>query len=66
MGEIASSIAESKIKAGDVNGILHVCSLIHQRYSDFSAMLLENIKRIMPQKKVDVVSFAKVMSYQLG
>lgn len=41
----ATAVAESKMKVTDVGCAVHVCSLIVQRYSEFSGLLLEALQK---------------------
>ena len=51
----ADAIVEAKLKMSDVSCALIVCSLIHQRYADFSALLLESWQKVLLTKKDDKV-----------
>ncbi len=53
VGEAAQSITEAKLKMSDINCALHLCSLMHQRYTDFSTALLENWQKVLVSKKDD-------------
>ena len=41
----AVSVAEAKIKVADVGCAVHICSLIVQRYSEFSDILLRALQK---------------------
>ncbi|KAL5014942.1 hypothetical protein ScPMuIL_009212 [Solemya velum] len=56
IGEAASAITEAKLKMSDVHSALVLCSLLHQRYPDFSSTLLENWQRYLLSKKDDKIS----------
>ena len=51
----ADAIVEAKLKTSDVSCALVVCSLIRQRYADFSALLLESWQKVLLTKKDDKV-----------
>ncbi len=51
VAEMASSLVEVKLKMSDVGTAVEICSLAHQRYSEFSGQLLEQLKRVLPRKK---------------
>lgn len=52
----AVSITEAKLKMSDIPCAVHMCSLLHQRYPDFSMVLLENWNKVMPAKKDEKAS----------
>ena len=52
----ADAIVEAKLKLSDVSCALVVCSLIHQRYAEFSALLLDSWQKVLLTKKDDKVS----------
>ena len=49
----SSAITEAKLKMSDVGCALHICSLMHQRYADFTKTLFENWHRILMGTKKD-------------
>ncbi|XP_074649802.1 regulator of nonsense transcripts 2-like [Tubulanus polymorphus] len=51
IGEVASAITEAKLKMTDVGCAVYICSLLHQRYVEFSPALLENWLKVLPSKK---------------
>ncbi|XP_023217357.1 regulator of nonsense transcripts 2-like [Centruroides sculpturatus] len=51
ISEAAAAIVDAKLKMSDVNMAVQVCSLLHQRYADFSMQLLENWQKVLPLKK---------------
>jgi hypothetical protein len=53
----ADAIVEAKLKMTDVSCALMLCSLVHQRYSDFSGLLLESWQKVMLTKKDDKVFY---------
>ncbi|XP_041348866.1 regulator of nonsense transcripts 2-like isoform X2 [Gigantopelta aegis] len=55
-GEAASGIAEAKLKMSDIHCAVQLSSLIHQRYSDFQQLLLDNFQKILLTKKDDRIS----------
>jgi len=56
VGELAQALVECKLKMSDVNAVLEFCSAVHQRYAEFSVMLLENWTKVLSMKKEDKVS----------
>lgn len=44
--EAATSIAEAKLKINDVGCAVHMCSLLHQRYQEFSFHLMIELQKI--------------------
>ena len=48
IGEVATSIADAKLKMADIGCAIHMCNLIHQRYADFSGHLLQAIQKNLP------------------
>ena len=44
--EIASTLLQSKLKMSDIPCAVHICSLMHQRYSEFTGMLFLTAKRV--------------------
>lgn len=57
----AVSITEAKLKMSDISCAVHVCSLMHQRYSDFAQILLENWLKYFPTKKDEKVQWKKMI-----
>ncbi|ESP01156.1 hypothetical protein LOTGIDRAFT_139905, partial [Lottia gigantea] len=56
VGECASAVAETKLKMSDVNCAVHICSLIHQRYSEFSSMVKDNFQKMLLSKKDEKIT----------
>jgi len=54
-GGQADAIVEAKLKMSDVQCALVVCSLIHQRYAEFSSLLLDSWQKVLLTKKDDKV-----------
>jgi hypothetical protein len=50
------AIVEAKLKMTDVGCALTLCSLIHQRYAEFSTLFLEGWHKVLLSKKDDKVS----------
>ena len=51
--EITTGIVEVKLKVTDIQSIVEICSLLHQRYSDFSQPFLEAWNKTLSLKKDD-------------
>lgn len=51
VSEAVSAICEAKLKSSDINAAVQVCSVLHQRYKDFSPTLLQGLlKNFLPGK----------------
>ena len=48
VGEVATAIVESKFKMADISCAVHICSLVHERYAEFSAHLQQAIQKCHP------------------
>lgn len=51
IGEAVSSMVEAKLKISDVGCAVHLCSLFHQRYTEFAPLLLAAWKRHFEARK---------------
>ena len=51
----AAALTEAKLKMSDINCAVHICSLLHQRYAEFSPLLMENWTKILLTKKDEKV-----------
>ena len=51
--EITTGIVEVKLKVTDIQSIVEICSLLHQRYGDFSQPFLEAWNKTLSLKKDD-------------
>ncbi|KAL4658453.1 regulator of nonsense transcripts 2 isoform X1 [Arapaima gigas] len=51
IAEAVSSVVEAKLKISDVGCAVHMCSLFHQRYSDFAPLLLQAWKKHFEARK---------------
>ena len=56
IGELAQALVECKIKMSDVSAVVDFCSAVHQKYSEFSAALLENWTKVLTMKKEEKVA----------
>ncbi|KAK3612029.1 hypothetical protein CHS0354_021705 [Potamilus streckersoni] len=56
VGEVAAAITEAKMKMSDIPCAQHICSIMHQRYADFSQALLENWQKYLLTKKDEKIS----------
>ncbi|XP_036368923.1 regulator of nonsense transcripts 2 isoform X3 [Octopus sinensis] len=76
IGEAAAALTEAKLKMSDINCAVLICSLLHQRYADFSSCLMENWQKYLLCKKeerianlskyrVDLRFFAELVSVGL-
>ncbi|CAJ1054615.1 Hypothetical predicted protein [Xyrichtys novacula] len=53
IGEAVSSVVEAKLKISDVGCAVHLCSLFHQRYTEFAPLLLQAWKKHFEARKED-------------
>ncbi|XP_077399369.1 regulator of nonsense transcripts 2 [Vanacampus margaritifer] len=51
IGEAVGSVVEAKLKISDVGCAVHLCSLFHQRYSEFAPLLLQAWKKHFEARK---------------
>ena len=51
----SAALTEAKLKMSDINAALHICTLLHQRYADFSTVFMENWNKVLLTKKDDKV-----------
>ncbi|KAK3800761.1 hypothetical protein RRG08_003165 [Elysia crispata] len=58
IGEVAGAIMDAKLKMSDVPCALHICSILHQRYAEFSQALLESFNKYLLNKKDDKMNNA--------
>ncbi len=50
ISEVATSLTEAKLKMSDVWTSVQICSLLHQRYPDFSMSLYENWLKVLQKE----------------
>jgi len=69
--EVATSLTEAKLKMSDVWTSVQICSLLHQRYPDFSMSLYENWLKVLQKEtlndnlskvRVDLRLFAELIT----
>lgn len=54
VSEAVAAICDARLKSSDINAAVQVCSLLHQRYNDFSPNLLQGLLKVFsPGKIVD-------------
>ena len=53
LSEVTTAIAEVKLKVTDIPSVVELCSLLHQRYVEFSQPLLEAWAKTLTFKKDD-------------
>lgn len=54
VSEAVTAIAEAKLKTSDIQAAVQICSLLHQRYKDFSSTLVQCLLKIFfPGKSGD-------------
>ncbi|KAB7493972.1 Regulator of nonsense transcripts 2 [Armadillidium nasatum] len=56
VSELAQAVVETRLKMADVATAVHLCSLLHQRYQDFSSMLLQNWQKMFTGKKDEKIT----------
>ena len=71
ISEVATSLTEAKLKMSDVMTSVQICSLLHQRYPDFSLSLYENWLKVLQKEtlndnlskvRVDLRLFAELIT----
>ncbi len=71
ISEVATSLTEAKLKMSDVMTSVQICSLLHQRYPDFSMSLYENWLKVLQKEtlnenlskvRVDLRLFAELIT----
>ena len=71
ISEVATALTEAKLKMSDVWTSVQLCSLLHQRYPDFSASLNENWLKVLSKEnltensskfRVDLRLFAELIT----
>ncbi|XP_076800221.1 regulator of nonsense transcripts 2-like [Clavelina lepadiformis] len=60
--EVVATLAETKMKMNDIPCAVHLSSLMHQRYQDFTPCLFKALKRIFQTRADDKASLANSMS----
>jgi len=65
IGEVCSALVETKLKMSDINAVIEFCSIIHQKYAEFSTFLMENWTKILSMKKDEKVSNPSKMRVDL-
>lgn len=54
VSEAVTAICDAKLKSSDINAAVQVCSVLHQRYKDFSPTLLQGLLKVFfPGKTVE-------------
>ncbi|KAK6127788.1 hypothetical protein DH2020_038497 [Rehmannia glutinosa] len=54
VSEAVTAICEAKLKAADIQPAVQICSLLHQRYRDFSPSLVQGLLKVFaPGKSVE-------------
>lgn len=56
VGEVAAAITEAKLKMSDISCAVLLCSLMYQRYNDFSPALIDNWQKYLLHKKDEKIS----------
>lgn len=54
--EIATSVAEAKIKVSDLPAVVTICVRLCCLYAEFSPLLLSEFKRVLPTKRSDKIA----------
>lgn len=58
VSEAAAAITEAPLKSKDINAAVHICSALHQRYSDFQAELITPLAKSCTPRSGDLCSTA--------
>ncbi|GAB2225830.1 hypothetical protein Droror1_Dr00021597 [Drosera rotundifolia] len=54
VSEAVAAICDCKLKTSDIQAAVQVCSLLHQRYQDFSTILIQSLSKIFtPGKNIE-------------
>ncbi|KAK9282639.1 hypothetical protein L1049_010858 [Liquidambar formosana] len=54
VSEAVTAICDAKLKSSDINAAVQICSLLHQRYKDFSPSLVQGLLKVFfPGKSGD-------------
>lgn len=54
VSEAVTAICDAKLRSSDINAAVQVCSLLHQRYKDFSPSLIQGLLKVFfPSKTND-------------
>ncbi|XP_053213698.1 regulator of nonsense transcripts 2-like [Panonychus citri] len=56
ISEVAGALVEAKLKMSDIPMAIKICSLLHQRYPDFSSQLLDSWNKSLPKKPSDLAN----------
>ena len=56
LSEVAVAFVEAKLKMNDIVCALHLCSIMHQSYSEFSSLLFEQWQKLLNLKKDEKVA----------
>ncbi|PKA55497.1 Regulator of nonsense transcripts UPF2 [Apostasia shenzhenica] len=51
VSEAVAAICEAKLKSSDIQAAVQVCSLLHQRYKDFSPCLIQGLLKVFSSGK---------------
>lgn len=51
------------LQMSDVHTAVQICSLLHQRYAEFSGQLLEHWQKVLPVKKDEKVNLIYLIIY---
>ncbi|GLJ39978.1 hypothetical protein SUGI_0817920 [Cryptomeria japonica] len=54
VSEAVTAICDAKLRSSDINAAVQVCSLLHQRYKDFSPTLIQGLLKVFfPGKAIE-------------
>ncbi|EYU24490.1 hypothetical protein MIMGU_mgv1a000416mg [Erythranthe guttata] len=54
VSEAVTAICDAKLKAADIQPAVQICSLLHQRYTDFSSSLVKGLQKVfIPDKSAE-------------
>nr|XP_006818844.1 PREDICTED: regulator of nonsense transcripts 2-like [Saccoglossus kowalevskii] len=60
IGEAVTSVVEAKLKMSDVGCAVHISSLLHQRYAEYSPQLLQAFQKTLQKKDEKVTDPARM------
>jgi regulator of nonsense transcripts 2 len=56
LSEVAAAFTEAKLKMNDIQCALHLCSQMHQNYSEFAGFLFEQWQKVLNIKKDEKIN----------
>jgi regulator of nonsense transcripts 2 len=63
LSEVAAAFTEAKLKMNDIPCAMHLCSLMHQNYNEFSGLLFEQWQKVLSIKKDEKIGNPSKLRY---